>query len=119
MIAAWAWLSGNWRKVALGASVVALLASYALTYRAGHNAATAACDAAIRAAEVAALQASAQAVQEQRARADALAVANETLQGIADDLLAQNRVSCPLDDDTRSRVLRIRPAYPNPASSAP
>jgi len=103
------WMAAHWRKVALGGALMAVLASYALTYRAGQNAVAAACDARIRGAEVAALQASAQAVKEQRARADALAVANETLQGIADDLLAQDRGACPLDDDTRGRLLRIRP----------
>ena len=109
-------------QAALGGAVAALIligGAFWGGHRTGHEKAAAACDAAIRAAEVAALQASAQAVKEQRARADALAVANETLQGIASDILAQNRVSCPLDDDTRSRVLRIRPAYPDPALTAP
>jgi len=74
-------------------------------YRTGHGAA----EATMRAAEITALQISAQAVREQRARADALDVANQTLQGIADELLAQDRGSCPLDDDTRRGILRIRP----------
>jgi len=103
------WALANWRKVALGALVLALLASYAATYSAGYRSATTACEARLSAAELEAARKAADAVRQQRARADALQIANRTLQGIADDILAQSRGACPLDPDTRGRLLQIRP----------
>lgn len=96
----------------IGASALVLLvvlSSYAATYRAGERAATAACDVRIQAAEIAALTRAAEATRHQRARAEALETANRTLQEKADEILAESRNTCPLDDSTRSRVLSIRP----------
>lgn len=85
----------------------------------GHDAAQAACEARIGEAQRQALIEAAKATQQQRARADALALANQNLQRMADDLLAEGRNACPVDGDTRSRVLSIRPAYPDTTDAAP
>lgn len=85
----------------------------------GASSERAACEALIGEAERVAMLKATEATRQQRARAEALAVANDNLQRIADDLLSQNRAACPLDDDTRGRLLRIRPSYPDPASSSP
>jgi hypothetical protein len=85
----------------------------------GHDAAQAACEARIGEAQRQAMIEAAKATRQQRARAEALAVANQNLQRIADDLLAEGRNACPVDPDTRSRVLSIRPDYPDTADTAP
>ena len=99
----------NWRKIALGLGVVALLASYAATYRAGHNAATSDCEARIGDAEREALRKAGEATQQQRARAEALEIANQTLQEQADAILSQPRDACPLDRATIDSLRSIRP----------
>ena len=99
----------DWRLVAGGAALVALLASYGAVALYVHNAATSACGARIGDAEREALRLAAKATQEQRARAEALEIANRTLQEQADAILSQPRDACPLDAGTLDGLRRIRP----------